>query len=309
MAVMRNVLLWGSRNRWLEQQFRRRRFARRAVSRFMPGEDLESALGAAHELQQLGITAILTRLGENVRSIDEIQGVIEHYLGVIDAVHAAGLDAHVSIKLTQLGLDIDRAAAFENLNVLLEHTSRREGFLWIDMEQSSCVDATLDVYRRARDRNIRIGVCLQAYLYRTADDLEDLLDRDGTIRLVKGAYNEPPDVAFRHKRDVDRNYLTLACRLLDHPAIGPTRHALGTHDLRLLRQLADQTGHPSGTDCPYEVDMLYGIRAEEQRRLVAAGLPVRVLVSYGESWFPWYMRRLAERPANVGFVLRSMLAG
>lgn len=310
MAVLRNLLLWGSQNAWLEHQFRRRRFARIAVSRFMPGEDVADALSAAGELGTAGIRTIFTRLGENVTSSDGVDDVVGHYLDVYDQIAAGHLDTHISIKLTQLGLDIDAAAAFDNLMTLLERAGARGNFLWMDMEQSQYVDATLDLYRRARARHANIGVCLQSYLRRTRADLEGLLAIDGTVRLVKGAYHEPAAIAFEHKADVDASYLELAQRCLDHAARsggpGPHLHAIATHDLPLIGRINAYADAIGLDHAAYEVNMLYGIRAAEQRKIAAAGRPIRVLISYGDSWFPWYMRRLAERPANVGFVVRSM---
>jgi proline dehydrogenase len=310
MALMRNALLWGSENKWLERQFRTRSFARIAVSRFMPGEDAPAAISAAASLASKSITAILTRLGENVTSPEGVADVVQHYLDVFDQIADRQLDAHISIKLTQLGLDVDPGAAYDNLLVLLDRATARRNFLWVDMEQSKYVDATLDIYKGARRDHPNIGVCLQAYLHRTVPDLESLLALDATIRLVKGAYNEPPEVAMARKSQVDARYLDLARRLLDHEAQrgegGAAHHAIATHDLDMLNAVhgyAVQSGYgPTG----YEVDMLYGIRTGEQERIAHSGVPMRVLISYGESWFPWYMRRLAERPANVGFVVRSM---
>lgn len=302
MKVMRNALLWGSQNRWLEDQFRRRRFAKRAVSRFIPGETVGDALRAARELRERGIDSILTRLGENVTSIDEVDEVVRHYHEVLDRIGQAELDAHISIKLTQLGLDLDPEATYANLTSLVERAAETKNFVWVDMEYSHYVDATLDIFHRARATWDNVGVCVQAYLYRTEKDLEKLIHTNAVVRLVKGAYNESPEVAFPKKADVDTNYLKLARMLLEHRAATPgLPHAIATHDMKIINAIQ---GEQAGG---WEVDMLYGIAGAEQRRLAGGDQPVRVLVSYGEAWFAWYMRRLAERPANVGFVLRSMV--
>jgi proline dehydrogenase len=313
MSILRNALLWGSQNKWLERQFRQRRFAKRAISRFMPGEDVTSALDAAENLGESNIASILTRLGENVNSMAEVGEVVAHYMRVLDKVRERQIDTHISVKLTQLGLDIDKRASFVNLERLIERAGELDTFFWIDMEASEYVDITLEQYHEARQRFPNVGVCVQAYLYRTKDDLTKLLDAGSCIRLVKGAYNEPPSLAFPRKQDVDENYFALARQVLEHTvsanghsgAGGP--HAMATHDLRLIDRIRGAATQLNAQRTAFEVSMLYGIRAQEQQSLAAAAVPTRVLISYGESWFPWYMRRLAERPANVGFVIRSMM--
>jgi len=315
MGVFRTALLWGSENKWLERQFRSRRFAKRAITKFMPGEDLDAALTACKRLGDRGIPCILTRLGENVASTSEIASVVEHYRDVLDRVHERNLDTHISIKLTQLGLDLQRDEAYNNLETLIQHAATKNNFVWIDMEASNYVDATLELYTSARKAYSNVGVCVQAYLYRTKDDLTRLLEIDSTIRLVKGAYREPPSVAFPKKHDVDANFFELAQMLLEHGAgrssngrKAPARHAIATHDLALINRIIGAGPGKGAFQDGVEIDMLYGIRSAEQLRLVDRGTPVRVLISYGEAWFPWYMRRLAERPANVGFVLKSLVS-
>jgi proline dehydrogenase len=307
--LLRSALLRGSQSAWVRERALRAPFVRRSVSRFMPGERLEDALGAAKALQVRGIGTILTRLGENLSAANEAEGVTRHYLDVLDEVQRARLDCQVSVKLTQLGLDLDPDVCFENLLRLVERAVARENFIWIDMESSGYVDATLDQYRRARAKATRVGVCLQAYLRRTASDLESLLPLEPAIRLVKGAYKEPPEVAFPRKRDVDESYFTLATRFLSaSPAARSSLLGIATHDAGLLQRLQ---GFIASREIPpnlYEIEMLYGIQRALQERLVAEGRHLRVLISYGEYWFPWYMRRLAERPANVWFVLKSALA-
>lgn len=308
MNVLRNALLWSSQNKWIERQFRQRRFAQRAISRFMPGETVDAALDAAEGLKGRGIGTIVSCLGENVSSASEIESVAEHYVEVLEKIQTRRLDTHISIKPTHLGLDVDADLTADHLETLLAEAASRQNFVWIDMESSGYVDQTLDLFRRARDRHENVGVCLQAYLYRTAQDLEDLLARDAVIRLVKGAYKESPKVAFPQKRDVDGNYLALAAKLLDHSkGSSSLPPAIATHDLEVIRELRQMATERSVPRERFEIDMLYGIRTAEQYRLTDAGIPTRVLISYGEAWFAWYMRRLAERPANMGFVLRSMV--
>ena len=197
--------------------------------------------------------------------------------------------------------------ALESRNRIPERCITEPGFAhWIDIEESKYVNATLDLFRTLRSQHDNVGLCLQAYLYRTADDLESLLPMNPAIRLVKGAYNEPATVAFPKKRDVDDHYLALGTRLIAHAANGGQAPVFGTHDLALTYALQDRAAKHGLAKDACEVHMLYGIRTAEQRRLAEEGYGVRVLISYGSAWFPWYMRRLAERPANVWFVLRSV---
>jgi proline dehydrogenase len=304
---MRKVLLAGSTNPWLRDRATKTDFVRRSVSRFMPGEQIEDALRAAAELKPQGITTILTKLGENLTSVDEAEEVTLHYLGVLDRIAAAGLDAHISIKPTQLGLDFDRALCERNLDRLLERAEARKNMVWIDMESSPYVDPTIALYRRARAKTSRVGIALQAYLYRTEKDVESLIPLGAAIRIVKGAYLEPPDVAFPKKSDVDANYYKLCTRLLSPDARKPGALLhIATHDIALADRLAADIAEHQVPSSAYEFAMLYGIQRGQQARLAREGRRLRVLISYGEYWFPWYMRRLAERPANIWFVVRTM---
>ena len=296
-----------STNAWLRERATKTAFVRRSVSTFMPGERLEDAMAAAAAQQARGVGTILTKLGENVTSAAEAEEVTRHYLDVLDKIQAAGLNAQISVKPTQLGLDLDKALCFGNLERLIERAEARDNLVWIDMESSPYVDPTLDLFRRARARSARVGIALQAYLYRTAKDVESLVPLGSAIRLVKGAYLEPASVAYPNKADVDENFYTLACRLLagDAQRAGGVLH-LATHDARLADRLAAFIDEQRVPKTAYEYAMLYGIQRPLQQRLVAAGRPLRVLIAYGEYWFPWYMRRLAERPANVWFVVKNV---
>jgi proline dehydrogenase len=350
MSLMRSALLAGSQNAWLREHATRYPFVRRSVSRFMPGERLEDALDAARGLHQRGASSILTCLGENVRDAGEAEAVKRHYLEVLERVADAALPAQISVKLTQLGLDLrdgrhidhllelleragragsfvwidmessvkptqlgldlDRELCLAHLKVLVERAERHGNFVWIDMESSAYVDATLEAFRRARAASPRVGVALQAYLRRTAADLESLLPLDPAVRLVKGAYREPAGTAFPRKRDVDESYLALATRFLAATrGREQAQLAIATHDPRLVAELRAFVEAQGLGWSGCEFAMLYGIQRRLQARLLQAGLPLRVLISYGEYWFPWYMRRLAERPANVLFMLRSLLGG
>ena len=307
MSVMRNVLLAGSTNPWLRERATKAAFVKRSVRRFWPGERVEDALEAARELKTQGITTILTALGENLTKPQEAEDVTLHYLDVFDKVAAAGLDAQISIKPTQLGLDLDRAMCERNLDRLLERAEQRGNVLWIDMESSPYVDPTIELYRRARAKSPRIGIALQAYLYRTEKDLVSLLPLGPAIRLVKGAYLEPPSVAYPKKADVDANFYKLCVRMMSPEAqrAGALLH-IATHDAALADRLAAYATDHLVPPSSYEFAMLYGIGVSQQKRLVSEGKDLRVLISYGEYWFPWYMRRLAERPANVWFVVKNM---
>ena len=309
MSVMRKTLLALSTNAWLRDRATKAPFVRRAVRQFMPGETIDEALRAAGEQQRAGITTILTRLGENITRIDEAEEVTQHYFEVLDKVAAAGLDAHVSVKPTQLGLDQDPAVCRRNLERILERTEQRNNFLWIDMESSPYVDPTLDLFRHGRSKSARIGIAVQAYLYRTMKDVESLIPLGCAVRVVKGAYLEPAEVAYPKKTDVDENFFKLCIRLLQPDAIasGCLLH-IATHDMALVERLRAWIRNNNVPASAYEFAMLYGIQRGQQQRLASEKQRLRVLISYGEYWFPWYMRRLAERPANVWFVVKTSVA-
>jgi proline dehydrogenase len=311
VSLARRLLLRASRSAWLAQTLRRRAFFRRAVRRFLPGEQAGAALDTAAAFAQAGIGSVLTQLGEQVTNRDEAAAVRDQYLRLLDEIRLRELPAEISVKLTHLGLDVNPKTCLQDLLALAARAADAGSFLWIDMEESRYVDATLDLYRAVRAAHTQAGVCLQAYLRRTPADLEALAPLTPSIRLVKGAYNEPPAAAFPKKRDVDAAYAVLGGRMLELAARGGARAVFGTHDLDLIARLSDRalalglTG--GGGAGGYEVHMLYGIRAAAQREFAQQGMAVRVLISYGTHWFPWYMRRLAERPANVWFVLRHLL--
>lgn len=309
MNPVRSLLLAASENRWLRANATRLPVFRRAVTRFMPGERLEDALDAAALLRQEGIATIFTRLGENVAGMREADDVAAHYLESYERIEERRLDTQISVKLTQLGLDIDATRCREHVRRLAARAELQGAMLWIDMEQHPYVDATLELYHAVLAEHRNVGVCLQAYLYRTTDDLQAIIEAGGGVRLVKGAYKEPPTVAFPKKSEVDANYLSLARTMIGAEArAGGLRAVFGTHDTAIIaaiQQHATTTG--VGRDA-YEFALLYGIQRRVQQQIVRDGHRLRVLVSYGDYWFPWYMRRLAERPANVWFVARTVFA-
>jgi proline dehydrogenase len=307
MSVARALFLKASDNKWLRENGTRAPFVRRAVSKFMPGETFDDMLGAGRAMSAQGIAAVFTRLGENVKDLAEADAVAAHYLEGIDRIRQANLACEPSIKLTQLGLDIDRDLAYAHLRRLAARAHEAGSYLWIDMEQSGYVDITLDLTRRLRGEFSGVGVCLQAYLYRTREDLVELMGRGVGVRLVKGAYMEPESVAFPKKSDVDANYLALAQAMLAPGCrASGARAVFGTHDLEMIDSIRAHAGAAGVKAAEYEFHMLYGIKPAAQLRLARDGAAVRVLIAYGEYWFPWYMRRLAERPANAWFVAKSL---
>lgn len=303
MSLMRNALLWGSQSKRLQDTLTHYSFFQGAVKRFMPGEDLGSALAAAEASQMEGISAIITHLGENISSEAEADLVTRHYVEVLDHIKKRKLNANISIKLTQLGLDISTDLALKKLDVLMKRAAKHNNFVWIDMEGSPYVDRTLEIYKKAKKAHKNVGVCLQAYLYRTAKDLDSLLPLSPAIRLVKGAYKEDPAIAYQNKADVDRNYMALVQLMLQRWGKNKNVIGIGTHDENIIRSVQAVSG--AKERCEFE--MLYGIKSGLQRQIAGRGYKMRVLISYGTHWFPWYMRRLAERPANVTFAIRSLL--
>jgi proline dehydrogenase len=274
----------------------------------MPGETLEEALGAAQVLRGKRIGTVFTHLGENIKDRAEAQQVAEHYMEVLKRIGEKGLQAEISVKLTQLGLDLSSDLCFEYVDSIVEHAPK-DSIVWVDMEASNYVNATLDVYRRVLSRHPNVGVCLQAYLHRTREDLTKLLQLRPSIRLVKGAYNEPPEIAFAQKKDVDENYFEIGKQMLAAKKTSTlVRAAFGTHDVALIRRLSELASAEGFEKKDFEVQMLYGIQRAEQERLANEGCTSIVLVAYGSYWYPWFVRRLAERPANLWFMVRNVFA-
>jgi proline dehydrogenase len=305
---MRRILLWMASNGWLRDRVPRLWFARRAVRRFMPGEDAAAALSAGAAFEREGIATLYTELGENLANLAEADRVTDGYVDLLERIRAAGLNGEVSVKLTQLGLDLDAEKTLEHARRLATKAAETGTTLWVDMEGSAYTEPTIALYERLKATHPNVGICLQAYLRRTAADIQRLLPLDPAIRLVKGAYAEPESIAYRSRNDVDTSFVALAVAMLDaHRAGRNVRIGLGTHDVRLIEQIAAHAEAIGLDRRAVEVQMLYGIRVDEQRRLAREGYLVRDLIAFGQHWYPWYMRRLAERPANVLFVLRQLV--
>ena len=305
MSLARNALLRASKSQWLASQMTQRAFARRAVKRFMPGEKLSDALDAAQTLSPARIGTIITRLGETLtgeRNTDEVR---DHYLSALGEIVRRKRPTQVSVKPTHLGLDLSVDECVRQIAPIAAAAAAEGQLLWIDMEDSSYVDRTLELYEKLKAANDKVGLCLQSYLFRTPKDLQRLLAIKPAIRMVKGAYAEPASVAFPAKSDTDAQYLSLGVTLLEAAKQGGAFPVFGTHDMSLIQQLVAKAAELGVAPGKFEIHMLYGIRSAEQRALAAQGHAVRCLISYGNNWFPWYMRRLAERPANVWFVVRS----
>lgn len=308
MSLMRTILLAASQNVRMREHAMRYKFVRRSVDRFMPGEEVEDAIRAAQKLESKRIASVFTHLGENIQDAKEAEEVTQHYLMVLGKVRAAGLQTEISVKLTQLGLDQSLDLCSDNVRRIARQESPGKT-VWIDMEASSYVDATLEVYRRTLREFPRTGICLQAYLLRTKDDLQALLPLKPSVRLVKGAYKEPPEIAHSAKKDVDESYFSLGQKLLRAQRDAALlRAAFGTHDTVMIRKLAEFAEKEVMPKQSLEIQMLYGIQRAEQERLAAEGYRSGVLVAYGHFWYPWFVRRLAERPANLWFLAKNIFA-
>ena len=277
--------------------------AERLTSRFIAGNSLERELAVCQNLNAEGILASLDHLGESVTSLAEAEGSRDAYLAALDQISARGLQATVSIKLTQLGLDFSEAECRANVERLVERAKTIGSAVEIDMEPSAYVDRTLALVSDLHARYGAVRAVIQAYLYRSESDIENLNKSGIPVRLCKGAYKEPHDIAFPDKKDVDRNYVRLMTRLLDH-GVNP---AVASHDERIIQHTLAQVKEQNIASDRFEFQMLYGIRRDLQRRLVQAGYRLRLYVPYGGAWYPYFMRRLAERPANVLFLARNLL--
>ena len=274
----------------------------------MPGESSSDALRAAEDLRGHGVASAFTMLGEAIRDVHHAEAVVEHYLDLLDEIAARGLDAEISVKPTHLGYDLDPSVAAASLTRLAERASQRSTRVWLDMESSDYVDGTIALYRELLDRFPDSGICLQAYLHRTPQDVADLLPLGASIRFVKGAYREPAHVAIQDRRRISTAFRQLALAAARARDGARGKLVLGTHDVTLLREIDDGLRARGGSRDDVEIEMLFGIRSADQIALAREGFRVRTLIAYGTHWYPWFMRRLAERPANVLFAIRNLIA-
>lgn len=276
--------------------------ARKLAARFVAGESLDEVLEVARKLNAEGITVTLDHLGESVSSLEEAAEARDVYLRALEAIHSGGVQGNVSLKLTQFGLDLSQTECLSNVERLVARAAELDNFVRVDMESSEYTDRTLSLVRDLFAKHRSVGTVIQAYLYRSKADIQDLCERGIRVRLCKGAYLEPAAVAFPKKQDVDANYIELMKLLLGHG----TYPAIATHDEHMIagtKMFALQRKIPRDR---FEFQMLYGIRRDLQRKLVAEGYRLRLYVPFGKAWYPYYMRRLAERPANVFFILRNL---
>ena len=302
-AILRTGMLRAADDRHV-RSFMGRYGMRLGAARFVAGETLDECVVVLRRLAEQGFHANTTLLGESVRDPAEAAAVADEYTRILERLHAEQLPVNVALKLTHLGLDLDEELAFANVERVVVVAERLRSFVRIDMEQSSVLEATLRIFRRLRERgHDRVGTVLQSYLFRTENDLEALLPLEPNLRFVKGAYLEPPEIAFPDKADVDAAY----ARLVERALVGGAYVAIATHDEPLLRRLlafAERHGIPRDR---FELQMLYGVRQRLQLELLHEGYKVLVATPYGPEWYPYLMRRLAERPANLGFIARNLV--
>lgn len=303
--ISRTVLLYLSQQHRLKDFFVKVPGFKQVTRRFIAGENIEDAIVAIKELNKLGITATFDHLGESTTSRAEAEADVREYVHVLGRIQETGVDSNVSVKLTQLGLDIDEAYCLENTRRIVAEAHRRGNFVRIDMEDSPKTDATLRIFKQLFGEFGNVGIVLQSYLYRTEKDLDEVLAMGARVRLCKGAYNEPAEVAFPEKADVDDNYIKLMQKLLKSGVY----HGIATHDMRMIRATQEFAAREGIGKDQFEFQMLYGVRRDLMIQLAQEGFRVRTYVPYGEFWYPYFMRRLAERPANVWFVMKSLFKG
>lgn len=307
MSVARKTLLWASENAWLKTNVPKWRFVQKALKKFMPGESSDDAITESLKFLAHNIPTVFTKLGENINSIEESFDVRDHYLELIDQIAEQKLDTEISLKLTQIGFDISEEETFKNFSAISEKVKSQLGnTLFIDMEGSAYTQRTIDFFKRVISVYPNTGICLQAYLYRTVNDINELVNLSPKIRLVKGAYKEAADIAFSDKNDVDKNYFELSKLLLKSVKENKVRAIFATHDSKMIEAIISEGLMLGVSKKLIEFQMLYGIKTNYQYDLAKRGFSFRVLIAYGKYWYPWYMRRLAERPANVLFVIKNL---
>lgn len=300
--MVRALLLFLSRQKQLRQWMETSPTARRLATRFVAGETLEQAIALSRSLNAEGISVTLDHLGESVTSLEEATAAAQVYLRTLEAIHDSGIDGNVSLKLTQFGIDLSETECRANLERLVKRAAAFGSFIRVDMESSAYTDRTIGMVTSLYAQHRAVGTVIQAYLHRSKADVERLCGLGIRVRLCKGAYLEPATVAFPKKADVDRNYIELTKLLLDRG----TYPAIATHDEKMIEAAKVYAAAKKTPKDAFEFQMLYGIRRDLQRKLVAEGYRLRLYVPFGEAWYPYYMRRMAERPANVLFILRNL---
>jgi proline dehydrogenase len=303
--ISRAALLYLSQQHGLKDLFSKFPGFQQVTRRFIAGENIDDAIEAIRDLNARGISASFDHLGESTVSETEAEADVREYLRALERIEATGVNSNVSVKLTQLGLDIDEAYCLASARRIVELAKLHNNFVRIDMEDSSKTDATLRIFKVLFNEFGNVGIVLQSYLYRTERDLADILAMGAKIRLCKGAYNEPPEAAFPDKRDVDANFVKLMQTMLKSGIY----HGIATHDEKMIAATIDFVAREGVSKDDFEFQMLYGVRRDLQLKLAGDGYRMRVYVPYGEYWYPYFMRRLAERPANVWFVLKNLLKG
>ena len=299
---MRLLLLFLARQESFKNFMMRFKIFRDTAWRFVAGETLQDAIRAARDVNGAGMRASLDLLGENVLSRDDAGKAVRQVLEMLDTIQSERVDCNVSIKLSQLGLDLDKEFCYQNLREIAQYASGLKNFIRVDMEGSMYTQPTLDLVRRVHVEYENVGAVIQSYLYRSEQDVRELLQEGIRIRLCKGAYLEPPSVAYEKKEDTDANYVKLMKILLDSPQY----HGIATHDWAMLDATKEYARERNIAPGHFEFQMLYGVRRDLQRRLAREGYNMRVYIPYGRQWYPYYMRRLAERPANLLFILRNL---
>ncbi len=305
--LSRSVLLFLSRQNKLKDIATSFKPFKKMTTRFVAGEDIEEAIEAIKVVNEKGCSASFDHLNESVSSVEETEAEVEEYLKILKRIDETGIDSNVSIKLTQFGLEIDPEIAYKNARAVVEEAAKRGNFVRVDMEQSSVTQITIDIFKRLREEFglNTVGIVLQSYLFRTQADVDDMLKIPARIRICKGAYNESPEVAFPEKKDTDDNYVKVMQKLLSSDIY----HGIATHDPNMINATI-RYARDNGIDkSKFEFQMLYGVRRDLQEKLAKDGYNVRVYIPYGKHWYPYFMRRLAERPANVWFVLKNMFKG
>lgn len=303
--IFRTALLYLSRQHRLKKVFSELPGFKQVVQRFIAGERIEEAIAVVQELNKLGIAATLDHLGESITSEVAANNEVSEYLRALQSIKDSNVNSNVSVKLTQLGLDINEQLCLRNARQIVEDASHRGNFVRIDMEDSAKTDATLRIFYTLRSEFEAVGIVIQSYLYRSEKDINDSLAKQSRIRLCKGAYDEGPEVAFPAKTDVDANFVKLMQRLL----VSGVYHGIATHDEAMIQATKEFVAREKIARDAFEFQMLYGVRRDLQVELVKDGYRVRVYVPYGEFWYPYFMRRLAERPANLWFVAKNLLKG